>query len=94
MMVLLLGWALTIVVPDREHLTVSEVSRLFRCHESTLRRWRLLGIGPTYVETAAGRVLYPRRDLEQYVAERTRTPREIGRYLTERKRAAQREVAS
>jgi hypothetical protein len=56
-------------IPERQHLLVSEVCTLFRCNESTLRRWRRLGRGPKYFKTPTGTVLYPRSEIERYMAE-------------------------
>jgi predicted DNA-binding transcriptional regulator AlpA len=56
-------------VPEREHFVVSEVCSLFRCDEATLRRWRRRGIGPKPIKLESGTVLYPRSEVERYLAE-------------------------
>jgi predicted site-specific integrase-resolvase len=60
---------------DREHLIVSEVCTIFRINETSLRRWRRLGIGPKYIKTEGGKILYPRADVERYLTEHTHTTR-------------------
>jgi len=55
-----------------EHLTVNETGELLRREISTLRRWRRLGIGPRYVRLEGGSILYPRAEVERYLAEHMR----------------------
>jgi predicted site-specific integrase-resolvase len=56
-------------VPDREHLLPSEVCTLLRRNEASLRRWRQKGIGPAYVKTETGHILYKRESVERYLDE-------------------------
>lgn len=56
-------------------LTSGEVAQYLRVTEHTLRQQRWRGIGPPYVRTA-GRVLYRREDVEQWLAVRRVDPAE------------------
>jgi hypothetical protein len=58
-------------VPGRENLIVTEVCAVLRRDPATLRRWRQRGIGPSYIRTETGHILYPRKALEEYLAKLT-----------------------
>jgi predicted site-specific integrase-resolvase len=55
-----------------EYLTPAELAELLRLREWTVRRWRKLGIGPCYVRLDSGTILYPRDEVERYLAEHLR----------------------
>lgn len=44
--------------PEKEFLTTTEISNLFRVSKSTVGRWRRAGIGPPAI-TVGRRALYP-----------------------------------
>ena len=54
------------------YLTAKEVARLRRKTESALSKERERGEGPPWVRDGA-RVLYPEKELERYLTERTVT---------------------
>jgi hypothetical protein len=60
---------------DPEFLTAAEFARLRRCSLRTLDRERQTGRGCRYVRLGA-RVLYRRADIERYVADNVRGPRD------------------
>lgn len=54
-----------------ELLTTAEVAAMFRVNPSTVRRWRLDGVGPGYVKV--GTVYrYPRAAIDTWVGSCTR----------------------
>jgi hypothetical protein len=59
--------------PDPKYWTAAEVAERRRMKESSLAQERYRGEGPPYVKDGA-RVLYPADLLEEYLAERLRTP--------------------
>ena len=52
---------------DKEFLTSKEVADMLGIGEQSLRRWRTQGKGPPFVKIEGARVLYPRRDLEDWL---------------------------
>jgi excisionase family DNA binding protein len=48
-------------------LTQTETAELLRLSERTLERWRVIGGGPAFCKFGK-RVLYPRADLEKWIA--------------------------
>ena len=54
---------------DRTYLTQAEAAEYLRLSQRTLERYRLAGTGPAYIR--AGRILYSRAALEDWVASRT-----------------------
>lgn len=51
--------------PTLKHLSQRELSERWTIAETTLERWRTLGIGPVYVKLP-GRVVYRIADVEAY----------------------------
>ncbi len=51
--------------PTLKHLSQRELSERWTIAETTLERWRTLGIGPVYVKLP-GRVVYRITDVEGY----------------------------
>jgi excisionase family DNA binding protein len=52
-------------------LTTREAADYLTIHESTMRQWRRLGIGPAYVKVGPKRVRYQFSDLTSYVLKQT-----------------------
>lgn len=52
-------------------LTPGETAELLRVSESTLKRWRREGKGPTYTRLDAGSIRYHRADLEAWLRKLT-----------------------
>jgi DNA-binding transcriptional MerR regulator len=55
----------------REFLLTSEVAELLRADVRTLKRWRAAGVGPAFITISAGRILYSRAAVYQWLEERT-----------------------
>jgi len=53
-------------------MTTTESANYLRLQKNTLEVWRLKGIGPKFLKLGR-RVLYRRRDLETFMAERERS---------------------
>jgi len=51
--------------PTLKHLSQRELSERWTIAETTLERWRSMGIGPVYVKLP-GRVIYRITDVEAY----------------------------
>jgi len=51
--------------------TTEEAASYLRLQKQTLECWRLRGVGPVFVKLGR-RVVYRRRDLERFIAERER----------------------
>ena len=54
-----------------ELLTTNEVARLLRVNPSTVRRWRLDGVGPRHIKIG-GVYRYPRPLLAEWIDQRVR----------------------
>jgi predicted DNA-binding transcriptional regulator AlpA len=50
-------------------LTTAEVARMFRVDPSTVRRWRLDGVGPRHVSIGSVH-RYPRAAIDEWLAHR------------------------
>ena len=57
-----------------DFLTVEETASLLRTPRSQLDQWRYFQVGPPYVKLRR-RVLYPRRDLEDWLERRKVQPK-------------------
>jgi hypothetical protein len=55
--------------PQRDLITTEEFAELVRCAPQTPRKWRVNGSGPPYLRVA-GRILYRRDDVEDWLTER------------------------
>lgn len=51
-----------------QHINQQALAKRWQVSETTLERWRSLGIGPTYLKLQ-GRVVYREQDLEVYEAQ-------------------------
>lgn len=54
---------------DRADLSTSELARRWNVHAETLRKWRMLGLGPPYYRPSGkprGRVRYRVSDIERW----------------------------
>jgi hypothetical protein len=58
---------------DDEMLTTKELAKIRRKSESALRRERMLGEGPPFIQDG-GRTLYPKRTTDEWMAARLVTP--------------------
>lgn len=50
------------------YMTTADVARIYRMSEGALRNWRWRGVGPAYVRTPAGRILYRASVVEAWFA--------------------------
>lgn len=50
-------------------LTEEDLSEYFGVKKDTVRKWRITGNGPIYLKVG-GRVMYPRKAVQDYVANR------------------------
>lgn len=57
-------------------LSTEQAAKLLRQNPSTLRAWRSERRGPPYVDLGPRNKKYRLSDLERYIAERVRTPRQ------------------
>jgi predicted DNA-binding transcriptional regulator AlpA len=51
-------------------LTTRDLAAELHVTDQTVRRWRCDGRGPRFIKLTGNRVLYRRRDLEEFLAER------------------------
>jgi predicted site-specific integrase-resolvase len=54
-------------------LTTKSVSELLSIPEGTIRYWRKVGVGPTWVKLE-GSIRYPEEDVLRYIEQNRRTP--------------------
>lgn len=62
-------------MPSTTLMTPKEVAELIGCHEVTLRRWRLEGKGPPFIQIV-GTVKYRKEDIEEWLEKNTTRPGE------------------
>jgi hypothetical protein len=58
-------------------LSTKEAAHILGIPDGTLRQWRCLGVGPTYIKLGDGKksiVRYAVQDVEQYIHERKHVP--------------------
>jgi predicted DNA-binding transcriptional regulator AlpA len=55
-------------------LTTKQAAELLGQSDGTLRRWRSVRTGPTYVQLSPRNVRYRKSDVLRYIAEKVRTP--------------------
>jgi DNA-binding transcriptional MerR regulator len=77
---------------ENEFLSTGELAKLLHRESQTLRVWRTLGQGPRFMRTGDGpfsRVLYSRKDVEDWLAQRTFHSTSEERAKLDRKEAAE-----
>lgn len=58
------------VISNKIMLTEEDLSEYWGIKQHTLRKWRINGKGPIYLKIG-GRVMYPRKAIQEYEANRT-----------------------
>lgn len=52
-------------------LNTREVAALLRRHPDTIKTWRKAGVGPPFVKTDTGGILYDEHALQEWLRDRT-----------------------
>ena len=60
---------------DEQTLSTRDAAKVLGVEPTTLKKWRLEGRGLPWVEVSSRKAVYRRKDLEQFLDERTRRPR-------------------